>query len=207
MAAPEDSSLFAIILAGGASSRLHATSPQPTVDKPLLTFQGKPVLTHVIQAAAQRLEPERIVVVGPESLPTGHIARVYEDPPRSGPYMGVYTGLQYFAEQFGPAAEIEGVLLLGADMPRIALGFELLFEHHDAASVAGVAIAKAGGRLQPLLSYVPRPVAEQLFAEPVVNAGIMQALRTHEHRVLEVPDAAVADLDTYQDALDAGITF
>lgn len=199
--------LFAIILAGGASSRLHATSPRPTVDKPLLKFQSKPVLTHVIEAAAQRVVPERIAVVGPDSLPTGDIATIYEDPPRSGPYMGVYTGVQYFAEQFGPAAENEGVLLLGADMPRIALGLEHFFEHHDAATFAGVAIARASGRLQPLLSYVPRPTAERLFGEPVLNAGLMQALRTAQHRVIDVSDAAVADLDTYQDALDAGIIF
>lgn len=207
MASAEDPTLFAIVLAGGASSRLHASSPVPTVDKPLLVFQGKPVLTHVLEAAAARVTTQRIVVVGPESLPTGEIATVYEEPPRSGPYMGVYTGLQYFTERFGPAIDSEGVLLLGADMPRIAQGLPYLFDHHDAAPPAKVAIAQAAGRPQPLLSYVPRPVAEQIFAKPVVNAGLMQALRTTQYRIVDVPTAAVADLDTYQDAIDAGINF
>lgn len=205
MAAVEKSDLFAIILAGGASSRLHATSPRPTADKPLLIFQGKHVLTHVIEAAARRISSGRIVVVGPDSLPTGDIVTVYEHPPRSGPYMGVHTGLKYFTEQFGAASHAEGVLILGADMPRIALGIEHLFNHHNAAT--GVAIAQAGGRFQPLLSYVPRRLAEQLFGEPVVDAGLMRTLRACDHRVIGVPDAAVADLDTYRDALEAGITF
>lgn len=207
MTGTQDATLFAIILAGGASSRLHATSPLPTVDKPLLNLRGKPVLIHVIEAAAARVASQRIVVVGPSSLPTGNIATVYEDPPRSGPYMGVYTGLQYLAEQFGPASESEGVLLLGADMAHIAQGLPYLFDHHDAAVPAKVAIAQAAGRLQPLLSYVPRQVAARIFAKPVVDAGIMRALRRTEHRVIDVPAASVADVDTYQDARDAGITF
>ena len=200
MAATEDSSLFAIILAGGASSRLHATSPMPTVDKPLLELRGKSVLTHVIEAAATRVTSQRIVVVGPASLPT-------EQPPRSGPYMGVYTGLQYFAERFGPALESEAVLLLGADMPNIAQGLPYLLNQHNAARSANVVIAQAAGRLQPLLSSVPRSIAEHIFAKPLVNTGLMQVLRTTQYRVVEVPAAAVSDVDTYQDAIDAGITF
>src|SRR5699024_11998133 len=94
----------------------------PTVDKPLLELRGKSVLTHVIEAAATRVTSQRIVVVGPASLPTGRIATVYEQPPRSGPYMGVYTGLPYFAERFGPALESEGGLLLGAYVPNIDHG-------------------------------------------------------------------------------------
>ncbi|HIY85694.1 MAG TPA: NTP transferase domain-containing protein [Candidatus Yaniella excrementavium] len=207
MAATEDSSLFAIILAGGASSRLHATSPMPTVDKPLLELRGKSVLTHVIEAAATRVTSQRIVVVGPASLPTGRIATVYEQPPRSGPYMGVYTGLQYFAERFGPALESEAVLLLGADMPNIAQGLPYLLNQHNAARSANVVIAQAAGRLQPLLSSVPRSIAEHIFAKPLVNTGLMQVLRTTQYRVVEVPAAAVSDVDTYQDAIDAGITF
>src|SRR5699024_7312681 len=157
---------------------LHATSPLPTVDKPLLKFQGKPVLTHVIEAAAARVVPERIVVIGTQSLPTGDIATVYEEPPRSGPYMGVYTGLQYFAQQFGPATGAAGVLLLGAEMPRIAQVLTQLVDQHDAATHAGVAIAQAAGRRQPLLAYVPRSLAEQVFAKPVINAGLMKTLGT-----------------------------
>src|SRR5699024_12250731 len=147
----EVTNLYTIIMTVRVYSRIHETYPLTKIEKPLLRFQGKPVLTHVIEAAAARVVPERIVVVGPQSLPTGNIATVYEEPPRSGPYMGVYTGLQYFAQQFGPATVAEGVLLLGADMPRIAQGLTQLFDHHDAATHAGVAITQAAGRLQPLL--------------------------------------------------------
>ena len=45
---PPAAGLFAIILAGGASSRLHATSPHPVTDKPLLEFEGEPLITRVL---------------------------------------------------------------------------------------------------------------------------------------------------------------
>lgn len=202
-----DPDLFAIILAGGASSRLHASSPQPTVDKPLLVLDGKRVLTHVIDAASQCVRSDQLVVIGPTSLPTGNIATVYEDPPQSGPYMAVRAGLQYFSRHFGPATQHAGVFILGADMPFIRVGLEQLVTHHVDSQVPKVAIAQAGGRLQPLLSYFPRRLADRLFAEPMLNAGLMRTLQHTDHHTLEVDEIAVADLDTYQDALNAGITF
>lgn len=205
MAAIADAPLFAIVLAGGSSSRLHATTPQPTVDKPLLVLDGKPVLGNITEAIQRHMTPERIVVVGPDSLPTGQIATVYEDPPGSGPYMGVRAGLQHLSKQFGPATDAEAVLLLGADMPYIGLGIEQLFEHHH--SPAEVVITRAAGRLQPLLSYIPRRIADSLFAEPVIDAGLMKTLGKFPHQVVDVSELAVTDLDTYQDAIDAGIRF
>ena len=202
-----DPDLFAMILAGGASSRLHASSPKSTVDKPLLVLDGKRVLTRVIDAATQAVRPEQLVVVGPAALPTGNIATVYEDPPQSGPYMAVRAGLQYFCQRFGPATQHAGVLILGADMPFIGLGVEQLVAHHRDSPVPKAVITQAGGRLQPLLSYIPRDLADRLFVEPMLNAGLMPTLRDTNHHTLEVDELAVADLDTYQDALDAGITF
>ncbi|GAA2033132.1 hypothetical protein GCM10009720_11990 [Yaniella flava] len=203
----QDLELFAMILAGGASSRLHASSPKSTVDKPLLVLDGKRVLTRVIEAATQAVRPEQLVVVGPAALPTGNIATVYEEPPQSGPYMAVRAGLQYFSQQFGPATQHAGVFILGADMPFIGLGMDQLVAHHCDSQTPKAVMAQAGGRLQPLLSYIPRGLADRLFAEPALNAGLMPTLRDTHHHILEVDEMAVADLDTYQDALDAGITF
>lgn len=202
----QDAKLFAIILAGGASSRLHATSPTPTVDKPLLLLDGDHVITHVIDAVTQWVPRKHTLVVGPDSLPTGDIATIYENPPQSGPYMAVYTALQYLGLHHGSATGHQSVLLLGADMPFLAPGLDQLVEHHRAHHTS-VAITRAGERLQPLLSYVPRRLAHELFAEPVANAGIMRTLQTTEYRLVDVAEAVVADVDTYQDAKDAGVRF
>lgn len=59
----------------------------------------------------------------------------------------------------------------------------------------------------PLLSYRPRSAGEEAFAKPVMNTGVLRTLLTLDHHVIEVTATAVADIDTYQDALDAGVTF
>ncbi len=197
--------LFAIILAGGASSRLHSSSPEPIVDKPFLELEGSPMITRVLTAARRVVAPEHLVVVGPESLPTGEVTTVYEDPPQSGPYMAVHTALQYFKRQFGAAQSHQGVMILAADMPHIDAGIDLLYEHHrrSMGDESG-AIIESAGHLQPLLSYVPRPVAEQIFAQPILEAGILRTLRSIEYRVITADPAISDDLDTYEDVLKHG---
>lgn len=203
---PKDPALFAIILAGGKSSRLHKTSPRSMQDKPLLVLEGKRVITRVINEVTQWVSAEQTVVVGPDTLPTGSIPTVFEDPPQSGPYMAVQAGLRHFTQRFGPASPTEGVFLFGADMPFIGEGIEHLVEHHlDDLQGTQVAIARSAGKLQPLFSYWPRCVAEQLFAKRVLDAGIMQTLNHIKYRVVDVEANAVTDLDTYQDVIDAGI--
>lgn len=208
VATPPAAELFAIILAGGASSRLHATSPRPVVDKPLLEFEGQPLITRVLTETARVVLPQATVVVGPSSLPTGKIPTVSEDPPQAGPYLAVRTGLQHFTRNAGASLEGQGVLLLAADMPWIGLGINALAAHHrDTAAEPQVAIIEADGHVQPLLSYVPRTLADQLFAEPILNAGIWQALRDQSYRRIELANQAGADIDTYQDAVNHGIVF
>ena len=148
------------------------------------------------------------MVVGPSSLPTGGIATVSEDPPRAGPYLAVRTGLQYFTDGLGPATAGQGVLLLAADMPWIGLGISALAEHHrHHGTESKVAVVEAAGRIQPLLSYIPRTLGDELFAEPLLNAGIWHALRKTSYRCIKLPAHAGADVDTYQDAVKHGITF
>lgn len=203
---PPSAGLFAIILAGGASSRLHATSPHPVADKPLLEFEGEPLITRVLAETAQAVLPQHTVVVGPSTLPTGDIATVSEEPPRAGPYLAVRAGLRYFTDELGPATPGQGVLLLAADMPWIGVGISALAQHHR-TQAAKVAVVETAGRLQPLLSYLPRSLGDEVFAEPVLSAGIWQALRKTPYRGIQLPDHAGADVDTYQDALKHGVTF
>src|SRR5699024_12096747 len=93
------------------------TSPRSMQDKPLLVLEGKRVITRVINEVTQWVSAEQTVVVGPDTLPTGSIPTVFEDPPQSGPYMAVQAGLRHFTQRVGPASPNEGVSLLGADMP------------------------------------------------------------------------------------------
>lgn len=205
---PPAAGLFAIILAGGASSRLHATSPHPVADKPLLEFDGEPLITRVLTEVARVVLPQHTVVVGPSALPTGDIPTVSEDPPRAGPYLAVRTGLQYFTDELGSASADHGVLLLAADMPWIGLGISALAEHHhNPETTSQVAVVETAGRLQPLLSYFPRMVADEVFSERLLDTGIWHALRETSYLSIDLPAHAGADVDTYQDAVKHGVTF
>lgn len=105
---------IAIILAGGASSRMGGT------DKTRLQIGGATTLERVLRAAPVA---ERIVV-GPDGqdgaeLAARHHARfVLEDPPGSGPLAALARGVQEIEELAGPDdAEHRKVLVLGGDMP------------------------------------------------------------------------------------------
>lgn len=101
----------AIILAGGASSRLGGT------DKTRLPIAGASALERVLRAAPVG----RRIVVGPsgedgDALAERHGARfVLEDPPRSGPLAALARGVAEFSE----GADEATVLVLGGDMPML----------------------------------------------------------------------------------------
>ncbi|MGP9539475.1 nitrilase-related carbon-nitrogen hydrolase [Brachybacterium sp. AOP43-C2-M15] len=101
----------AVILAGGASSRLGGT------DKTRLPIAGATALERVLRAAPVG----RRIVVGPSGedgdvLAERHGARfVLEDPPRSGPLAALARGVAEFSE--GP--DEATVLVLGGDMPML----------------------------------------------------------------------------------------
>ncbi|ATG54070.1 amidohydrolase [Brachybacterium ginsengisoli] len=101
----------AVILAGGASSRLGGT------DKTRLPIAGASALERVLRAAPVG----RRIVVGPsgedgDALAERHGARfVLEDPPRSGPLAALARGVAEFSE----GADGETVLVLGGDMPML----------------------------------------------------------------------------------------
>src|SRR5699024_2784748 len=134
----------------------------------------------------QWVSAEQTVVVGPDTLPTGSIPTVFEDPPQSGPYMAVQAGLRHFTQRFGPASPTEGVFLFRADMPFIGEGIEHLVEHHsDDLQRTRVGSARSAGELQPLFSYCPRCVAEQLFAQRGLDAVNVHTLDETEYRVVD----------------------
>lgn len=103
----------AVILAGGASSRLGGT------DKTRLPIAGATALERVLRVAPHG----RRIVVGPGGEDGGDLAArhgarfVLEDPPRSGPLAALARGVAEFSE----GADEATVLVLGGDMPMLRL--------------------------------------------------------------------------------------
>jgi molybdopterin molybdotransferase len=113
--------LHAIILAGGASTRLGADKPEQLVG-------GRRLLDIALAAVA---DADAVVVVGPpRDVPTG-VTVVCEDPPGRGPAAALAAG--FAALPGGPA----DVVVLAADLPRItANAVEVLAAARGGAPVA-----------------------------------------------------------------------
>ncbi|GAA0369890.1 NTP transferase domain-containing protein [Actinoallomurus spadix] len=100
-----DDAYDAVILAGGAASRLRGA------DKPGLLVGGRPLVARVGAAVAGA---RRVVLVGPErpELPTAITVR--EDPPGAGPVPALRAGLT--------RVESPWVAVLAADLPFLTSG-------------------------------------------------------------------------------------
>jgi molybdopterin molybdotransferase len=95
--------LRAIVLAGGASTRLGADKPEQRVG-------GRRLLDIALAAVA---DADTVVVVGPSrDVPAG-VTVVCEDPPGRGPVAALAAGLAALPD--GPA----DIVVLAADLPRI----------------------------------------------------------------------------------------
>jgi molybdopterin molybdotransferase len=98
--------LRAVVLAGGASTRLGA-------DKPEQQIGGRRLLDIVLDAVAGA---DDIVVVGPpRDVPAG-VSVVCEDPPGQGPVAALAAGFAALPD--GPA----DIVVLPADLPHITAG-------------------------------------------------------------------------------------
>ncbi|ASK65231.1 amidohydrolase [Brachybacterium avium] len=130
----------AIILAGGASSRLGGT------DKTRLPIAGASALERVLRAAPVG----RRIVVGPSGedgdvLAERHGARfVLEDPPRSGPLAALERGVAEFSE----GADEATVLVLGGDMPMLRPETLAALAAASAESSSVAALEAEDGHLQ-----------------------------------------------------------
>lgn len=106
--------IAAIVLAAGTSSRMGA-------NKLLLPLDGRPLVAHVVAVACASSADAALVVLGNEAdnvaaaLPDGRTQRV--DNPRYA--AGLSTSLQAGLDALSD--DIDGALILLADMPRISL--------------------------------------------------------------------------------------
>lgn len=207
--------LHAVLLAGGRSSRLHASAPVPVPDKPLLRSAApgrRPTLLDAaLGALASRgVAPERTAVVGPPDLPVpAGCLLTREDPPYAGPAEAVLAGLEALAPQ---AADDDPVLVLAADMPQSGPGLDALL----AARSSGEGTTLVGvenGILQPMLCLLPQAAALAAFRERVAaprepgrGISMRSCLRPLGPVEVPVPDGAATDVDTWADALALGWT-
>lgn len=182
-----------IVLAGGTSSRLGRP-------KQLLVLEGRPVLQHVVDAAAGAGLDEVVVVLGHMadeiaaaiSLPPG--GRTCLNPRYAS---GQSTSLAAGLEAADPAADA-AVILLG-DQPRI--GSSVVRAVVDRYREAGARVVRAwyGGRpAHPVL--FDRSVWDDLRAVEG-DRGARDLLKAHpdwESR-LDAGDEVPSDLDTWAD--------
>ena len=187
----------AIILAGGASSRLGGT------DKTRLPIAGATALERVLRAATVG----RRIVVGPSGedgdvLAARHGARfVLEDPPRSGPLAAVARGVAEFSE--GP--DEATVLVLGGDMPMLRPETLAALAARSAETARVAALEGAEGQLQFLGAAWPvgrLRAALEAIERPEGGWADLSLRRLYaqlrEEELLTVPatGAEGADIDT-----------
>ena len=194
MADPElpRADVAAIVLAGGRSTRFGT-------DKLVTEVGGRALVLHAIEAA--RAVAHRIVVVGPESVTLpGDVVVVREDPPYSGPFAGVATGLAMLDDDVAVVVVLAGDLLDPAPMlPRLLSA--LHGPQHAGAPQPEVAVTvDVDGRRQPLLAaYRVEPLlAGTAGVDPYGRAAY--ALLDGLHVVDVADDGAHArDVDTPDD--------
>lgn len=187
----------AIILAGGASSRLGGT------DKTRLPIAGASALERVLRAAPVG----RRIVVGPSGedgdvLAERHGARfVLEDPPRSGPLAALARGVAEFSEGTDEAI----VLVLGGDMPMLRPETLAALAASSSRSGAVTALEAEDGHLQFLGAAWPLGrLREALAAIEHPGGGwadlslrrLYAQLAEEELATLPATGAEGADIDT-----------
>src|SRR5690625_3248379 len=154
--------VIAIILAGGASTRMGGT------DKTRLQIAAATTLERVLRAAPVA---ERIVV-GPDGqdgaeLAARHGARfVLEEPPRSGPLAALARGVQEIDELAGGGDGADRkVLVLGGDMPLLRRESLLRLLRADPGGTRVVALTDDEEHLQFLCAAWPLRRLREALAE------------------------------------------
>lgn len=186
--------VHALVVAGGEGTRLAASAPEPVPVKPLLVdATGRRLIDRVLDACAVPGIVDRTVVAGEMDLPAG-VVRVREDPPSGGPAAGIAAGVAALP----PDADGD-VLVLPADLADPAAVVAAF-----TAPGAGPGIVTAGGRLQPLLFRAPAADLRTACAGDLADAPVMRIVKRLHLPEVELPPEAVADIDTWADAVAHG---
>jgi molybdenum cofactor guanylyltransferase len=180
-------SLGAVLLAGGAGSRLGG------VDKAGLLLGGRTLLDQALEALAGL----DVVVVGPARGLRG-VREAREDPPGSGPAAAVVAGL-------AALPGVDEVLLLAVDLPRLPEALPALLA--AAPGPDGVVVADADRRPQWLLGrYRAAALRDAAVAlgDPA-DRPLRALLAGLDCARVRLPSGLEADVDTVADAARAGV--
>lgn len=135
---PEQEGITAIVLAGGKSRRMGS-------EKGLVSFRGRKLIDHVLEAARDITSRILIVSSNPDFRALGHPC-VEDKLKNKGPLGGIYTGLTH--------SKTKKNLLLGCDMP--FLTGKLLDTLVRRSGPEDVLLAQHGGKAEPLCSVYDR---------------------------------------------------
>lgn len=182
----------AIVLAGGRGIRIGGA-------KAVALLAGRPLVTHVVEAArAGRLDP--VVVAKADSvLPPLDCPILIEPPEPTHPLLGIVTGLRALA---GASA-----VVCPTDMPLVS--GELLAWLSDLREP--LAVVRVGGRIQPLLGrYAPsllEALELELAAAPSLTALVMRLgariVEEDELRPFGDPSRLLLNVNTADDLANA----
>lgn len=194
--------VHAVVVAGGAGSRLAASAPDGTPAKPLLVGRdGVRLIDVVLDAAAQVGCMRRVVVAQEMDLPSD-VTLVREDPPLSGPAAAVATGVDALGDGAGDA-----VFLLAGDLVAPAAAMTRLLETYRRTGGDG-GIAVVDGRRQPLLALVRLDRLRATTTGDLRDAPVRAVLRGLDLTEVDEADgidaATAADVDTWEDAVEHG---
>lgn len=175
-----------LILAGGQGSRMGGR------DKGLLPFRGRPLVAHAIE----RLAPQVTTLAISANRHAGEYAAfgwpVLADthPGYAGPLAGIHAGLC--------ACTAGWLVTVPCDSPLLPTDLVELLADAAARDRAGLAVARAAGRLQPVFMLCRRTLADELGSYLAGGGRRIETwLRDQRAAIADFPDAlAFANINT-----------
>lgn len=172
------------VLAGGAASRFGSDKARARL--------GPTTLFERVVAALRGGGAAPVVAVGGEAGADRHVPTLADRHPGQGPLGGVITALRWSDRPRTVVVAADLALLDDLTVAALALRAE--------GCPGSVAMARAGGRLQPTCACWPAGALPAL--EAAMSAGersIARAVSALPVEPVDVPERVVADVDTRQD--------
>lgn len=171
-------------------------------------------VAEIITFSAQNDAEPRAVVVGPErdimlwmgdsEFPSWALTS-QENPPFAGPAAAIAAGMKALPNT------ADYVMILACDMPHAPLLAAQLAEGFEKCAPEEGIMAKDSGKLQPLAGIYPRAQLQRVLDEAAAahrlnNASVFSVLDSVKTIECIVPPGTTADIDTWQDAQEQGIS-
>ena len=149
--------LVGCILAGGLARRMGGG------DKPLLTLDGLPMLSHVVARLAPQVDAMVLNANGDPARFQAFDLPVAADPIEgfAGPLAGVLAGLTW-ARSHAPQAE--GIVTVAGDTPFFPRDLVATLLGARGSDPDRIVLARSGGHMHPVFGYWPLSCANDLDA-------------------------------------------